>query len=245
MPRFKLTIEYDGTPYAGWQRQKDVPSVQQAIETAIPKFCQQEATLHCSGRTDAGVHAWGQVAHVDINTNLSAFTIQEALNHYLMDDTISILHIEHVDDAFHARFDARMRHYQYRIINRRPPCVIEKERAWHVKRPLDIAAMHEAAALLVGTHDFTSFRDTDCQAKSPIRTLEKLEIEQRGEHISLDLCALSFLHHQVRIIAGTLVDIGKGKHAASAITKMLEAKARPAAGQTAPACGLYFMKVEY
>lgn len=245
MPRFTFTIEYDGTPYYGWQRQQDVSSVQEAIESAITKFCQQDCTLHCSGRTDAGVHAYGQIAHADIDTALSCFTIQQALNHYLMDERISILHVEQVDDAFHARFDAKQRYYEYHIINRRAPCVIEHQRVWHVPKPLNLDAMREAAMHLIGTHDFSSFRDSDCQAKSPIKTLESLELDQQGERIILRLNSLSFLHHQVRIIAGTLVDIGKGKHAPDDIPTMLSAKERAAAGVTAPAFGLYFVRVEY
>jgi tRNA pseudouridine38-40 synthase len=245
MRRFKLTIEYDGTPYSGWQRQKDVPSIQAEIEAAILKFSQTQVTLHCAGRTDAGVHALAQVAHADINTQCSAFTVREALNYFLQNKHIVILECDEVDNSFHARFDAKKRYYEYHIMNRRAPLALAAVRAWHVRQPLDVDAMHEAAQYFVGTHDFTSFRDTDCQAKSPIKTLDAISIAQRGEHIVLSLEAQSFLHHQVRIMTGAIVDAGKGKFAPNHINTMLEARCRTKGGVTAPAHGLFFIKVDY
>ncbi len=245
MPRYKLTIEYDGTPYAGWQRQKDVLSVQEAIETAIYGFCQQQVSLTCAGRTDAGVHALGQVAHVDLVGDYSCFRIMEALNAHLRREAVSIVNVEAVPDTFNARFDATKRRYRYRIITRRAPLVMEHNRAWQIIGQLDLGAMREAAAYLIGHHDFTSFRDSQCQANSPMRTLDRLDITQTDDIITLELEALSFLHHQVRIITGTLVDIGRGKYPPATIQDILAARSRPAAGPTAPACGLYFVEVWY
>ncbi len=245
MPRFKLTIEYDGTPYSGWQRQSDVPSVQEEIEKAIKKFSQQEVTLHCAGRTDAGVHALAQVAHADIETSCNAFTVSEALNHFLCDKAVAIIDCEEVNNTFHARFSAKKRYYEYHIINRRAPLALEGRRAWHVKQKLDVDAMKEAAKYFLGTHDFTSFRDSDCQAKSPVKTIDNITIEHDGEHIVIALDAISFLHHQVRIMTGSLVGVGRGKYPPSHIQTMLEAKCRTKGGMTAPAQGLFFMGVEY
>ena len=245
MPRFKLTIEYDGTPYAGWQRQKDVPSVQEEIEKAVEKFSQQRTTLHCAGRTDAGVHALAQVAHIDIDTTCSAFTVSEALNHFLHDKKIAIVACEQTDNTFHARFCAKKRYYEYHIINRRAPLALEGNRAWHVKQTLDVGAMQQGAKYFLGTHDFTSFRDSDCQAKSPIKTIDAIHIERQDHYIIIVLEALSFLHHQVRIMTGSLVGVGRGKYSPDHIQKMLTAKCRTKSGMTAPAQGLFFIGVEY
>jgi tRNA pseudouridine38-40 synthase len=245
MPRYRLVIEYDGTPYSGWQRQPDAPSVQGAIERAFFQFCQQEVTLFAAGRTDAGVHAAGQVAHVDVTTPHDCFKIRNALNAWLRHEAIAITDVEEVSESFHARFDAKQRHYRYRIIQRRAPLVLEANRAWNVVHALDVEAMREAAAILVGRHNFSSFRDAQCQAKSPLRTLDVLNITCAGEHITLELSALSFLHHQVRIITGTLVDVGRGKYPAAQVEAILHARTRTAAGATAPPYGLYFMQVEY
>jgi tRNA pseudouridine38-40 synthase len=247
LPRFALTIEYDGTPYAGWQRQNDAHTVQAAIESAFYGFCQQDVALTAAGRTDAGVHARGQVAHGDLQTDRACFIIREGVNAWLRNanEAVRLVQVSEVADDFHARFHAVKRHYQYRILNRRASSPLDNLRCWHVAAPLDVEAMREGAALLVGKHDFSSFRDSQCQAHSPIRTLDTVEITEEGDYITLQLSALSFLHHQVRIMTGTLVEIGKGKNPPHTITAMLEAKNRAAAGQTAPAHGLYFMRVEY
>ena len=245
MTRFKLTIEYDGTTYSGWQRQKDVPSIQFEIESAIEKFSQSQVTLHCAGRTDAGVHAIAQVAHADIDTRCSAFTVREALNYFLQGKHIVIVECEAVNEAFHARFDAKRRYYEYHIINRRAPLALNATRAWHVRQPLQLDAMREAASYFLGTHDFTSFRDTDCQAKSPIKTLDAIALSQQDEQIIIALHAQSFLHHQVRIMTGAIVDAGKGKFAPAYVQTMLDARCRTKGGVTAPAHGLFFVGVDY
>lgn len=245
MPRYKLTIEYDGTGLAGWQRQNDAPSVQQYIEEAIERYCGVSCHVQCAGRTDAGVHATGQIAHVDLPKERDTYSIQQGINYHLKTDQISILSAESVDDEFNARFDAKRRYYLYRIIMRSAPLAIERNRAWLVHDELDIAAMKEASSHLLGTHDFTSFRDSQCQAKSPIKTLDTLDITSHGTRIDIRLDALSFLHHQVRIIVGTLHQVGIGKWSPQDIITALQAKERRAAGPTAAACGLYLMKVDY
>ncbi|MCD6034439.1 MAG: pseudouridine synthase [Rickettsiales bacterium] len=250
MPCYKLTIEYDGTGFLGWQKQAEGPSVQASIEKAIFRFCSESITIHCAGRTDRGVHARGQVAHVVLAKEYDPYKLWKAVNFHLIqmfeqEPGISILKAEQVEDDFHARFSATRRYYQYRIINRSSPLAIERNRAWQVFVPLDIALMQEAAKHFLGTHDFTSFRASECQAKNPVRTLDSLIITQEGDVITLDLQALSFLHHQVRNITGTLKLIGEGKLAATEIPRILEAKDRTQAGPTAPAHGLYFMKVDY
>lgn len=243
--RFKLTIEYDGTPYAGWQRQDDVPSVQGAIERAVFAFAQEEVTLHTAGRTDAGVHARGQVAHFDLSKQRSAYEVMEGLNFHLREQAIAILAAEEVDAQFHARFSATQRAYEYAIINRRAPLRLEENRAWGVPWALDAQAMHEAAQRLVGCHDFTSFRDAKCQAHSPVKTLDALDVVREGERIIIRTHARSFLHHMVRNMVGTLSLVGAGKWTAEDVTHALAAKDRSAAGPTAPACGLYLMRVGY
>ncbi len=247
MQRFKLTLEYDGTAFAGWQRQPDVPSVQQRIEDSLAAFCPQESiTLHVAGRTDAGVHALGQVAHVDIaKPGMTAFRLNEALNHFLKDDPIGILQVEAVDDTFHARFSAKKRHYLYRILNRRNPAALDRLRVWHVVRPLDAAIMQQAADKLLGTHDFTSFRSVDCQAKSPVKTLDAATITRVGEEIHCRFSSQSFMYNQIRITVGTLARIGTGDWPPEKIQEILAAKDRQKAGQTAPAFGLYFTQVDY
>jgi tRNA pseudouridine38-40 synthase len=260
MPRYKLTIEYDGTSYAGWQKQTSQPSIQEAIGTALYKFSGVEAEVIGAGRTDAGVHAVGQVAHVDLPREYDPFRIMQGINFHLFnplatseDDTfdvppanrIAILKVEIVNDDFHARFSATRRHYLYRIVNRRARLALEAGRAWHVIETLDENAMREAAQLLLGTHDFTSFRDTECQAKSPVKTLEQLKIQRSGEELHIITNARSFLHHQVRIMVGTLAFVGKGKWQPGDVQKALEAKDRAKAGPTAPPDGLYLMGVDY
>lgn len=247
MPRCKLTLEYDGTRYAGWQRQKNVPSIQQAVEEALSRYYNTAETfrLQCAGRTDAGVHARGQVAHVDLPEQRDAYSIQQGVNHHLGDHAISVLQAERVSDDFNARFGATQRHYLYHIINRNARLTLEANRAWQIPEALDVNTMHRAAQRLVGTHDFNSFRDSQCQAKSSVKSIDRIEIYREGEHIYAELSARSFLHHQVRIIMGSLRRIGNGKWSEADLIAALDAKHRTAAGETAPAHGLYFMAVDY
>lgn len=248
MTRWKIMIEYDGRDYCGWQVQDNVPSIQASIEEAIYKFCQQKIKIYGAGRTDAGVHARGQVAHFDLeygNRPLDGFHLAKAINAYLMPAPISILKAEEVDREFHARFHAVRKFYTYRIINRRMPLTIDQEYAWHVKMELDVAAMQRAAQVLVGKHDFTSFRDSNCQAKSPERTLDALHVERHGEEILIHAQGRSFLHHQVRNIAGTLSLVGEGKWTKGDVKAALEACDRTKSGPTAPAEGLYLMRIYY
>ena len=254
MTRWKFTIEYKGTDYAGWQRQDDVPSIQQAIEEAIEKFSQQKITLHVAGRTDAGVHARGQVAHADLasfSKPMENFEVAKAINAHLKPQPIGIIKAEPVPDDFHARYGATNKLYRYRIINRSAPPAIDHGLAWHVKKPLDAAAMHEAAQVLLGHHDFTTFRDSQCQAKSPEKTLDRLDISVQdydssgGREIVIEAEAQSFLHHQVRNIVGTLALVGEGKWTAQDVRKALEARDRTKGGPTAPPDGLYLMRVDY
>ena len=253
MPRYKLTIEYDGTNYAGWQKQPDRPSVQESIEKAVAQFAGEAAEVFGAGRTDAGVHATAQVAHIDIARDADPFSVMQGINYYLFtqapDETpvnrIAITHAERVSEEFHARFSATKRHYLYRINNRRARLGLEAGRAWHVIEPLDDKAMHKAAQLLVGKHDFSSFRDTQCQAKSPEKTLEKLDIKRAGDEVHIYASARSFLHHQVRIMVGTLALVGKGRWSEADLQASLEAKHRTKGGPTAPPEGLYLIGVEY
>ncbi len=245
MPRYKLTIEYDGGGFVGWQRQENGLSVQQAIEDAIEKFCGRETTLYGAGRTDTGVHALGQVAHFDLAEAVEADTIRDALNFHVRPAAISILAAEPVDDEFHARFSATERSYLFRIINRRPPLTLDKGRAWHVGTPLDSDAMAEAAQALVGFHDFTSFRSVHCQAESAEKTMNHISVIREGEEIRLLLRAPSFLHNQARIIAGTLGWVGEGKWTPKNVADALAERDRTAAGPTAPPEGLYLLDVVY
>ncbi len=247
MARYKLTIEYDGTPYVGWQRQNNGPSAQGAIEAAGKKFCGHDLSVRGAGRTDAGVHAFGQVAHVDFEKAWPAETVRNAINSYLgqAGERVVILLAEAVDDEFDARFSATKRHYLYRIINRRVPLAIERNRALWVSRKLDADAMHEAAQRLIGRHDFTTFRSTQCQAKNPVRTLDRLDVERTGNRIEIFASAQSFLHNQIRSFAGTLRMVGEGDWSADDVQAALEAKDRAACGPVAGREGLYFMKVDY
>lgn len=244
---FKLTIEYLGTNYCGFQKQFGLQqkSIEETLEIAIYKLSQEQPKIFTAGRTDAGVHALGQVIHFNLNKKFTPYKIQMGLNNYLREEDISVLSCEEVDENFHARFDAKMRHYRYRIINRKAPLTIEKNRAWHVAQKLDVEEMKKAAEFLIGEHDFSSFRDAECQAKSPIRTVKKITIEKLGEEILFEISAKSFLHHMVRNIVGTLVWIGSGKFSATEMRKILTAKDRTKSGPNAPACGLYFLKVDY
>lgn len=245
MPRYKLTIEYDGTYFVGWQRQDNGVGVQKCLEDAIKEFCGETVTVFGSGRTDAGVHALEQVAHFDLSKEAEPDTVRDAVNHHLKPAAIAVLSAELVDDDFHSRFSARERHYVYRIANRRPPPTVDRDRVWWVPTPLDAAAMNHAATVLVGRHDFTSFRAAECQAKSPIKTLDVLDVSRDGDEIVIRAEARSFLHHQVRNIVGTLKFVGEDKWTTEDVRKALIAHDRAAAGPTAPACGLYLTKVRY
>jgi tRNA pseudouridine38-40 synthase len=245
MTRWKLTIEYDGGPFVGWQRQANGPSVQAALEDAVFRFTQEEALVQGAGRTDSGVHAMGQVAHVDIEKNVDGDTVRDAINFHLKPNPVSVLSTQVVSGEFHARFSATRRAYLYRILDRRPPPAIEVGRVWHVARRLDADAMHEAAQTLIGHHDFTSFRAKDCQASSPMRTLDRLDVYRVGDEIHINTEARSFLHHQVRNFTGTLKRVGDGKWSPRDVWTALEACDRAAAGETAPAEGLYLMEVGY
>lgn len=243
--RFKLTIEYDGSCYHGWQMQDAAPSIQEELEKAAFKFCQNECRFHAAGRTDAGVHAKGMVAHVDIPRDIEAYKVMDALNYHLKDIPISILKSEQVDDEFHARFSAKKRYYRYHIINRRAKLSLMKGKAWQIKETLNVEAMNDAAQVLIGKHDFTTFRSVQCQSNSPLKTLEKLDVSRDGENIYIDTSAISYLHHQVRSMVGCLYYVGRGKWTKRDLKNALEAKDRAALGYNAPPDGLYFMKVDY
>ena len=249
MPRYKLTIEYDGTPYAGWQRQAGPRSVQGAIEAAVLGFSAETVTIQGAGRTDSGVHARGQVAHLDLEKDWPADTVRDALNAHLQmaGDSVAILTAEPAAADFDARFSARRRHYLYRIVCRRAPLVIDANRAWWVRRPLDVAAMHRAAQVLVGRHDFTTFRSVQCQARSPVRTLDRLDVVDGADEGSIEIfaSAQSFLHNQIRSFAGTLKLVGEGKWSVADVAAALAARDRAACGTVAPPEGLYFMAVDY
>ena len=245
MPRYKLTLEYDGTGLVGWQRQGNGLSVQEILETAAERFCGKRVTVFGAGRTDAGVHALAQVAHLDLPRETNLETIRSALNQHVKPHAVSVLNAERVADSFDARRSARGRVYLYRILNRRPPPAVERGRVWHVGPELDAEAMHEAAQTLVGKHDFSSFRDTMCQAKSPVKTLDALEVAREGDEIRIEARARSFLHHQVRNMVGTLKLVGAGKWDESDVKKALAARDRRAAGPTAPPEGLYLVRVVY
>ncbi|MFT7087712.1 MAG: tRNA pseudouridine38-40 synthase [Rickettsiales bacterium] len=250
MSRFKITIEYKGTDFIGWQKQPDnSASIQETIEKAIFKLTGQKADLLACGRTDAGVHAFGHVAHFDLSPEKSAvfshLQLCSGINHFLINSGIAIIKCDLVDENFHSRFSAKTRHYQYLIANRHPHLTLYKDLAWHMKYQLDLEKMIEAAKYLLGVHDFSSFRDAQCQAKNAIRSIDAIEIFRDEGFVKLNFSARSFLHHQVRNMVGTLVDVGKGKIAASAIKDILEAKDRTKSGANAPACGLYFVGVDY
>lgn len=245
MTRYKIVVEYDGSDFVGWQRQANGPSVQAALEDAVHAFCGERVLVEGAGRTDAGVHALGQAAHFDLAKDTTADTVMKALNFHLKPAPVAVLSAEEVADDFHARFSATKRSYLYRIANRRAPLALERGRAWFVPQPLDAAAMHAAAQVLVGHHDFTSFRASECQAKSPVKTLDVLAVQRLGEDIEVRAEARSFLHHQVRNFAGSLKLVGEGKWDADDLRRVLEARDRAAAGPTAPAAGLYLTAVGY
>jgi tRNA pseudouridine38-40 synthase len=243
--RYKLVIEYDGTDFVGWQRQENGPSVQGAIEDAVHAFSGERVGLFAAGRTDAGVHARGQVAHLDLRRPHPALTVRNAVNFHLRPAPVSILSAERVADDFHARFDATWRAYRYRVLNRPAPPALDRNQVWHVAQPLDVAAMNAGAAHLIGLHDFTTFRAAQCQARSPVKTLSVLKVVRDGDVIDVIAEARSFLHHQVRAMVGTLKAVGEGRWRPDDVRAALEARDRTRCGMTAPAAGLALMRVEY
>jgi tRNA pseudouridine38-40 synthase len=243
--RYRLTIEYDGGPFVGWQRQAEGASVQGALETAIEKLSGERVTVTGAGRTDAGVHALGQVAHFDLVKDFDPGKVRDALNHYLRPDTVSVLEASAADSEFHARFSATARHYLFRILNRRSPPALENGRVWHISPKLDAEAMHAAAQFLVGQHDFTTFRAAECQAQSPVKTLDRLDVSVRADEIHIEASARSFLHHQIRGFAGTLKLVGEGKWQPRDVKAALEARDRSKCGPVSPPDGLYLMRVDY
>jgi len=247
MPRYRIDIEYDGTPYAGWQRQAGQPTVQEAIERAVLALSGEEITLKGAGRTDAGVHALHQVAHFDLLKNLPDRNMRDGLNAHLTlaQETVCILAAAQVDDTFDSRFSAKARHYLYRIGNRRTPFALDRERVWHVKKELDVEAMQAAADRLIGHHDFTTFRSAHCQSKSPLKTLDRLDVTRIGNEIEVRASARSFLHNQVRSLVGTLKKVGEGSWTPDDVQEVLEACDRTRCGPVAPAHGLYLIWVDY
>ncbi len=245
MQRFKLTVEYDGGPFVGWQRQTNGPSVQEAIERAIKGFCDEEVTVHGAGRTDAGVHALAQVAHVDLARVATTETLREALNFHLRPAPVAVLSAETVAGDFHARFSATARHYRYRLLNRRAAPALARGQVWHIPQALDVDAMAQAAPRLVGRHDFTTFRAAECQADSPVKTLDRLKVFRSGEEILIEASARSFLHHQVRSMVGSLKLVGLGRWSAEDLARALEVCDRAACGPVAPPEGLFLVSVDY
>jgi len=245
MPRYRLVVEYDGQPYCGFQAQAELPTVQGAIETAVTAFSGQVVRLQAAGRTDTGVHATGQVVHIDLERDWPEETVRNALNAYLVKEAVSIISSEKAVGDWHARFSAIERRYLYRILNRPSQPALERGKVWHVKKPLDAEAMHAAAQLLVGHHDFTTFRDVKCQAKSPIKTLDFAQVRRDGDLLLLTFTARSFLHRQVRSMTGTLAEVGVGRWTAEDVTAALEARDRTACGPVAPSDGLYLTGVGY
>jgi tRNA pseudouridine38-40 synthase len=245
MPRYKLVIEYDGTPFTGWQHQQNGRSVQQAVEEAIQRFAGEAVRIQCAGRTDAGVHATHQVAHVDLARDWRTDTVRDATNAHLRPEPIAVVSAEVVPESFNARMSAVKRHYIYRILNRRAPAALELNRVWAVPWRLDAALMHEAAQHLVGRHDFSTFRAAECQANSPIRTLDRLDVTRIGDEVRIAASARSFLHHQVRSIVGTLAQAGAGRWSVQAVKDALDARDRKRCGPMAPSAGLYLVGVDY
>ena len=245
MPRYRLTVEYDGAPYRGFQVQAELPSVQSSLERAIAAFSGERVVLAAAGRTDTGVHATGQVVHFDLERVWPADTVMNALNAHLQSEPIAVLDAAVAAVDFHARFSAKGRTYLFRILNRRAPPALERGRVWHVKKPLDAEAMHAAAQALVGHHDFTTFRDAGCQAKSPMKTLDEAVVWREGEEVRLRFASRSFLHRQVRSMTGSLAEVGSGRWSAADLKAALDARDRKACGPVAPADGLCLIGVEY
>lgn len=245
MTRFALTIEYDGRPFMGWQHQDHGPSVQQAIEDALHGITGEDALVHAAGRTDAGVHALAMRAHADLAKDIAPFRLMEALNAHLRAVPVAILACETVAEDWHARFSCVARHYAYRISNRRAPLTFDKGLKWRIAAPLDAEAMHAAAQLLVGRHDFTTFRSVHCQSASAVKTLDRLDVLREGDEISIFASARSFLHHQVRSMVGCLSMVGRGQWSADDLRNALEARDRAALGLNAPSDGLYFVRADY
>jgi len=245
MPRYRLTIEYDGRPYRGFQAQADLPSVQGSIERAVLGFTGEAVRIHAAGRTDTGVHATGQVIHVDLAKDWRPDVVRDALNAHLVPEPIVVLDAVVAPDDWHARFSATERRYLYRILNRKAPPALDQGKVWHVKKPLDAEAMHAAAQALVGHHDFTTFRDMQCQAKSPMKTLDLARCWREGDEVRLEFASRSFLHRQVRSMAGSIAEVGVGRWTAADLAAALEAKDRRACGPVAPSDGLYFTAVGY
>ncbi|WCR53380.1 MAG: tRNA pseudouridine synthase A [Wolbachia endosymbiont of Ctenocephalides orientis wCori] len=244
--RYKITIEYNGSGFSGWQKQQhSTNSIQEIIENAVFNFSGEKVTLYCGGRTDAGVHAMGQVAHFDMQKEFGLYRIRNAINYHLKSIPIVILNAEIVNDTFHARFSAKKRHYEYKIVNRYAPAALEAGYIWQIFNPLDVNIMREAAKYLVGKHDLSSFRSKDCQAKNPVKTIDDIDITQDGSYIYIKISALSFLHNQVRIIVGTLVEFGKNKADPQEMKQIIDQHRRSAAGVTAPPYGLYLVKIDY
>jgi tRNA pseudouridine38-40 synthase len=245
MTRFAFTIEYDGTPFVGWQRQSQGATVQQDIEQALKRITGETTSVHAAGRTDAGVHAIAMRAHADLETGIKPFRLVEALNAHLRPAPISILHCEHVADDWHARFTCIGRAYEYRIANRRAPLALDANRAWRIPQTLDHEAMHAAAQCLVGLHDFTTFRSAHCQSESPVKTLDSLDVRREGDHVIIEAAARSFLHHQVRSMVGCLAHVGLGRWTADDLKAALEARDRAELAFNAPPDGLYFVRAVY
>lgn len=245
MARFKMTIEYDGGPFAGWQLQADALTVQGVLEDAVAVLAGGRPVVHAAGRTDAGVHATGQMAHVDLEWRRDMHVLRNAINAHLRPHPVSVLSVEEVSEDFHARFSAIRRHYLYRIVNRPAPLALERGKAWWHPVPLDHLAMHEAAQALLGKHDFTTFRASSCQAQSPVKTLDRLDVIRSGDAIDIVVEARSFLHHQVRSMVGSLKLVGEGKWPVEELAKVLAARDRTRCGPVAPPTGLYLTRVDY
>lgn len=245
MPRYRLVVEYDGTPYAGWQRQAEHRSVQQALEEAVERFAGRPVRAHCAGRTDAGVHATHQVIHLDLDREWRTDTVRDAANAHLRPEPVAVLSAQIVSASFDARHSAIGRAYCYRILNRRSPPALDLARVWHVPWPLDAGTMHEAAQTLVGQHDFTTFRAAECQASGPVRTLDRFDVAREGETIVIETAARSFLHHQVRGMVGTLMLAGSGRLTPQGVRAALDARDRARCGPLAPAAGLTLVGVTY
>lgn len=245
MPRYKLILEYDGTPFVGWQVQENGPSVQGRLAQAIEAFSGESTLPRAAGRTDAGVHASGQVVHFDLAKEWAPEKVRDALNAQLRPEPVSVLACERAADGFDARFSARARHYLYRIVNRRAPLALDRNRAWQVVQKLDAGAMHAAAQVLVGHHDFSTFRSAECQAASPVKTLDILSVTRHGDEIKIEASARSFLHNQVRSMVGSLKLVGEGRWTARDLEQALHVRDRAACGPVAPAGGLYLLKVDY